>query len=192
MEALRCSPSGLYAQVLGSSWNELDESVRRFHGVESILHATGTFRVRHGSNRLLRFLARLARLPAAGEAVDLRLIVTPRNQGEEWHRTFAGRSLVTMQGKLADGLLAERRGPLEMQFRLEVVHGSLSYQTQRVALCLGRLRLPLPGWLAPCVTAWEKPLGERQGIYVTVEARLPGLGLLIAYEGTVNRVEAQA
>lgn len=192
METTRRSPSGLYPQVLGSSWNELDESVQWLHGQGRIVRATGTFRVCHGSNRLLRFLARLARLPAAGEAVDLQLIITPLNQGEEWRRTFAGRLLVSTQWKQAAALLAERMGPLEMQFRLEVVRGGLHYRTKRVTLCLGPLRVPLPYWLAPCVTAWERPSGARERTHVDVEATLPLVGLLIAYEGTVTRAEAQA
>ncbi len=192
METIRRSPSGVYPQVLGSRWDELDESVRRLHSLGTSVRATGTFRVCHGSNPLLRLLARLARLPAAGEAVDMRLLVTPLQQGEEWQRTFAGRPLVSTQWQQADGLLAERMGTLEMGFRLEVVGGALYYQMQRVTLCLGPVRVPLPSWLAPRVTAWEKPSGDRERPQVAVEASLPWLGRLIAYEGTVTRAEAQA
>ena len=60
----------------------------------------------------------------------------------------------------------------------------------RVAVRLGPLRVPLPSWLAPHVTAWERPLGDRDRTGVAVETRLPWLGLLIAYEGTVTRDEA--
>ena len=192
METIRSSPSGLYPQVLGSRWNELAESVRQLHGQGSIVRATGTFRVRPGSNGLLRWLARLVRLPAAGEAVDLQLIITPLPRGEEWRRTFAGCPLVSTQWQQSESLLAERIGPLEVHFRLEVVSGALHYQTQRVAVRLGPLRVPLPSWLAPHVTAWERPLGDRDRTGVAVETRLPWLGLLIAYEGTVTRTETQA
>jgi Domain of unknown function (DUF4166) len=192
MATIRHSPPGLYPQLLGSRWNELDESVQCLHGQGNLVRATGTFRVCHGNNRLLRLLARLARLPAAGESVDLQLVVTPVNQGEEWRRTFAGSLMVSTQWQQSHGLLAERMGPLQMRFQLNVVGGALYYETQSVALCLGPLRVPLPSWLAPRVTAWERPGGDRERIQVAVEASLPGLGLLIAYEGTVTRAEAQA
>jgi hypothetical protein len=46
----------------------------------------------------------------------------------------------------------------------------------------------LPRWLAPRVEAWEKPDGHI--VNVSVEVRLPLLGLLIAYEGSLTRIEA--
>jgi Domain of unknown function (DUF4166) len=62
--------------------------MRRLHGSGAAVRAVGVFRVRHGSNRLARAIARLARLPAAGEAVDVRLQVTAREEGEEWRRSW--------------------------------------------------------------------------------------------------------
>ena len=57
---------------------------------------------------MARTMARFARLPAAGKAVDVRLQVTAREEGEEWRRTFAGRHLVSMQSARGAGLLVER------------------------------------------------------------------------------------
>ncbi|MGH9854520.1 MAG: DUF4166 domain-containing protein, partial [Blastocatellia bacterium] len=134
--------------------------MRRLHGSSGTVRAVGVFQVRHGSNRLARTLARLARLPAAGEAVDVRLQVTAREEDEEWRRTFAGRPLVSVQSNQSDGLLVERMGVVEMRFRLEVAGGALNYQTVSVALRFGSLRVPLPHWLSPCVTAWERAVGD--------------------------------
>ena len=187
MDQLVSIPSGLYPQVLGSSWSELDAIVRQFHSEGEIVHAVGTFRIEHGSNRFSRFLAWMGRLPAAGEVVDLRLIVTPMRDGEEWRRSFAGRLLVSKQWRRPDGLLAEHMGLLELRFRIEVIDSSLHYHTQRAALRLGPFCLPLLRWMAPCVTASEKP-SDNGTIHVKVEARLPLLGRLISYEGTVTRV----
>jgi hypothetical protein len=136
-------------------------------------------------------MARLARLPAAGEAVDVRLQVTAREEGEEWRRTFAGRPLVSMQSARGAGLLVERLGIMETLLRLEVVGGALSYQTVSAALRLGFLRVPLPCRLSPYVTAWEKAVGDRTQIHVSVDVTMPLLGRLIAYDGILTQVEAR-
>ena len=115
--------------------------------------------------------------------------MTARDGGEEWRRTFAGRPLVSMQSGRPDGLLGERMGPLETRFRLTVVDGALLYQAAGAALCLGRLRVPLPRWFSPRTTASERPADEPDRIDVSVEVRLPLLGRLIAYEGRLTCVE---
>ena len=143
MEAIRGSPVGLYRQLLGASWDGLGEAVRRLHG-EEIVRAAGLFRVRHGSNRLARTLVELGGLPAVGESVETQLTVTSRDRGEVWNRTFAGRPMASFQWGRPDGLLAERTGPLEMRFRLEVCEGALVYHSAGAVLRLGPLRLPLP------------------------------------------------
>jgi hypothetical protein len=185
-----CPPS-FYAQLLGPRWTDLDPAVRGLHETGAGLHAAGTFRIRRGNTRLARLLAAIARMPQAGDAVEMRLVVTPRGQGEEWRRSFAGRPLISVQTKHADGLLVECMGPLEMRFGLDVAGGALGYQTQRVALRLGALRLPLPRWFAPRVTAWEKPTGDPDRTQISVESRLRLLGLLISYEGLVIRSAAR-
>ena len=126
-------------------------------------------------------------MPPASEAVAMQLVVAPVPRGEEWRRSFGAHPLVSTQLKHPTGLLAERMGAMEMRFALAVENGALGYRTRRVALCLGPLRLPLPRWLAPRVTAWEKP-GAADQVQVTVESRLPLVGLLISYEGTINRL----
>ena len=78
-----------------------------------------------------------------------------------------------------------------MRFRLEVVGGALAYRTTSAALCLGSLRVQLPRWFTPRVEALERPVGEGGQVDVSVKAHLPLLGCLIAYDGTLTRVEAQ-
>jgi Domain of unknown function (DUF4166) len=185
------APSRLYQKLLGASWSDLDVVLRRLHDSGETVRAVGVFRVRLGNNRLARTAARLARLPAAGEAVDVRLQVTAQEEGEEWRRTFAGRPLVSMQYDRGAGLLMERLGTVEMLLRLEVGGGALSYQTLSAALRLGFLRVTLPYRLSPYVTAWEKAVGDTNQIHVSVDVTMPLLGRLIAYEGILTQVEAQ-
>jgi len=191
METILRSPSKLYPKLFGASWYDLDNAIRRLHGSGETVHAVGVFQVRHGSDRLARSLVRLARLPAAKDAVDIRLRITTREDGEKWRRTFAGRPLVSMQSNRPDGLLVERMGIVEMRFRLEVVGGALSYQTVSVALRFCSLCIPLPHWLSPCITAWEKAVGDMNRIHVSVDVKFPLLGRLIAYEGMLTQVEAR-
>jgi hypothetical protein len=98
---------------------------------------------------------------------------------------------VSFQRKQPDGLLAEDIGPLEVRFRLEVQGGALVYHPGGVSLRLGPLRIPLPRCCAPQITAWEKPTDARDRTQIAVEVNLPLLGLLLAYEGTVTRIEAE-
>ena len=181
---------GLYERILRGSWSQLDEAVRRLHAEGTVVRVAGTFRIRHGGGRLVRLLAWLARLPAAGEGVDVGLIITPLDHGEEWRRTFAGRPLVSEQYERGDALLAERVGLLEMWFRLKVANGTLFYESKGAALRLGPLCLRLPGWVTPRLTAREQPEGDRKRAHVAIEMSLPLLGLLVAYEGPVARIEA--
>jgi Domain of unknown function (DUF4166) len=185
------APSRLYQKLLGASWPDLDVVLRRLHDSGETVRAVGVFRVRRGNNRLARMMARLARLPAAGEAVDVRLQVTAQEESEEWRRTFAGRPLVSMQYDRGAGLLMERLGTAEMLLRLEVVGGALSYQTLSATLRLGFLRVTLPYRLSPNVTAWEKAVGDTNQIHVSVDVTMPLLGRLIAYDGILTQVEAQ-
>jgi hypothetical protein len=183
--------SGLYPRLLGNSWQSLDDAVQRLHALGKSVHAVGVFRVRRGTNLLARTLATLARLPSAGEAIDIRLLVTAAGDSEKWQRSFAGRPLVSLQSERTHGVLAERMGPVEMRFRLQVVEGALSYRTTSAALCLGSLSVPVPRWFSPSVRALERPVGEEGQIDVGVEVHLPLLGCLIAYDGTLTHVEAQ-
>lgn len=174
---------GLYARLLGDSWAKLAAAVRDMHHDGLAARGAGFMRVSWGANRLARWLAALLRLPAAGKAVAVTLVITPSADGEEWRRTFANNFLVTRQWPGSDGLLAEQVGLIELRFRLEVRDGGLVYHPAGAALRLGWLRASLPRRLAPTVTARESP-AEAPGLtVVSVRVSLPILGLLISYEG---------
>jgi hypothetical protein len=179
---------GLYAQVLGSRWQELAEMVRRLHTPGAVVTAVGVFQVRRG-NWLTRCLAWLAGLPREADAVPVHLTVTPTGTTEEWRRLFDGTPFVSWQWLEGDRLI-ERIGVSESQIEFDVAQGELHYRTKRFRLSLGFLRLPLPAWLGPSVTAWEKADGDR--LHIHVEVRLPLLGRLICYEGTLTSIEAKS
>ena len=181
--------TGLYPELLGSDWAKLDDAVRRMHSAGEPVCAAGTFRVRHGEHWLARWLAVLVRLPAAGEAVPVELSIEPQMQREIWRRRFAGRPLVSSQWQRRDGLLVEAEGLLELRFQLEVSDGGLIYHFRGAAFRLGFCSVPLPRWLAPSAKSWERPSDQPDCTQVSVELRLPWLGVLITYEGTVRPLE---
>jgi Domain of unknown function (DUF4166)/Polyketide cyclase / dehydrase and lipid transport len=187
LERTAIARSGLYPQVLGEAWTRLPEAVRTLHSEGPVVRAVGTFRVHRGTSRFVRLLTWLARLPAAAEAVDMSLVITPRADGEEWRRLIGRRLLASKQYKLNDGLLGERVGPLELRLRLEVSEGKLLYRTESTSLRWGPLCLPLPRWLAPTVKASEQAEGDGNRVRVSVEMNVPWFGRVMAYEGRVER-----
>jgi Domain of unknown function (DUF4166) len=127
-------------------------------------------------------------MPAAGDDVDMRLRVTPLENGvEQWHRFFDGRLMQSAMRQVQPEIVAERVGRMEITFQLQAVGGALHYRQIGSAFCLGPCRVPIPRWLSVNVAAWEKATGDR--ISVTVEARAPIIGLFISYRGSVTVTE---
>ncbi|AMB60365.1 hypothetical protein AWU67_05420 [Microterricola viridarii] len=86
------------------------------------------------------------------------------------------------RGRLTDRL--GRTGLIEAVFRADVVDGALQLRSTRVALRAGRLRLGLPGFLAPrvlLIERWDEK-DERQHVTLTMTA--PLLGTLYEYGGS--------
>jgi hypothetical protein len=175
----------LYVRILGDAWSQIAEPIRRVHSSGSTLRASGCLRVEHGSNGLSRALARLLRLPRPAPAAETRLTVTSGPDGEQWRREFDGRRFETRQSEAGALLLAERFGVLEFRFRLDTSCGDLRYVQREVAIIFGPVRWRLPAVCSPRVEARESP-ATPTSIRIAVRAGLPGVGLLIAYDGVVH------
>lgn len=178
--------AGLYERLAREAWGGLDEPVRDFH---ARARSSGTFVVRRGAGRGARLVARVLGLPEAGEAVPLRLTVTPHGGGERWHRAFAGKDFITEQRAHAGPLLAERAGPFELLFGLTAEGGALVYNQTGAFLRVRSVRVRLPRRLAPRVEAWER--AEGRGVRVSVRVSAPLFGPLIEYEGRVTWEEGE-
>lgn len=174
------------SQMAATSWAAVSERVRRAHLAGSRIVAVGCFRVRHGDNRISRFLARLLRLPVAAEASIVRLTVTRLRHGERWVRVFGNRSLTTTQRRLPGPLLAERYRFLDFRYQLEQEGRAVVHRQRSVFLRLGPFAARLPRWLAPLVKAHEEPGARRDESAVSVEVFLPLVGLLLAYGGMIR------
>jgi hypothetical protein len=185
--------TSLYARILGDDWLRVAEGVRAAHFAGRTIERRGTFQVRRGAGLLVRALAVLLRLPAAGEGIPIRLRIEGDGAGERWIRHFGDQRLTTRQRTVGE-LLGERFGPLEILFRLEVVDGALTYRTVGARLTLGRLAAALPRGLRPAVEARESVDESAEGAggegsratHVVVEVRVPWLGRLIRYEGRLD------
>jgi hypothetical protein len=198
----RTRTAPLYMRVLGDSWAMLAEPVRCAHSTRAIVRAHGYLRIEHGRRSLARVLARMFRLPRPNAAAETRLIVTARDDGEHWERTFDGQRLDTRQyesrqyepresEQSEQSELAERFGLLELRFRLDTSEGSLLYVQRRAAVLFGPVRVPIPGPLAPRVEAREDPAGPNC-VSIDVRVILPGVGPLITYQGMINLEEPPA
>ena len=186
------SESVLYGRLLGSEWQRLDAAIRLMHTPGPGLHAAGVFRVVHGRHRTARLLAKLLRLPAEAEKVDVRLQVKPSGVAELWIRSFEQQRVMTRQSGTTLGILRENTGWLELQFRLIVEHGSLVYRQSGAGLRIGWWFVPLPGWISPTVEASEKSGDRPNSVWVSVAFSLPGVGLLVSYSGRIEAREAEA
>lgn len=175
--------TSLYESVSGPAWQRLPETVRKVHPGTGTLRARGVFRVQHGEAFLARVLALLLRLPSQADATPVQLLVTASDRGERWERRFGNRRLVSIQSASPDNLLAERFGLIEIRFQLHPQTDALSYLQQGVAVCFGRLHLPVPRWFAPQIYAIERAVDTTSRVHVAVNVSLGLLGPLIQYEG---------
>jgi hypothetical protein len=178
--------TALYPRLVGAAWTELDVSVQHWHDTAHQVQGTGLFTVRHGQGGLVRFLAWLLRLPVAGEALATRLVIVRHAWGETWSRTFAGKVLRTVQYQRGAALLAERLGCLEFRFYLHVIEHTLAFWHTGTACALGPMRVPLPRWVSPRITAREWAGPGEGSLQVAVRVSLPFIGLLMAYEGCLK------
>jgi hypothetical protein len=179
----------LYRRILGDAWAKLDQSVRELHPGAKAWKGVGLFTVRHGASRLAGMLARLLKLPAAGEDITVRLTITNTQGRESWQREFAGQHFITDQREHKAGLLAEDFGPTEVCYKLEVSDGALVYHQVKSALRVGSWRIPIPGPLFPRIAARESAVAGRRGTHVRVIVTLSLIGLLVSYEGHIEKEE---
>ncbi len=150
------------------------------------MRGTGSFSVRRGQGMLARLLVRLMRLPAAGEAVPVRLVLTYHRAGERWERTFAGKPFITEQHAGVGQHMVERIGLVEVWYRLRAADHALSYVQTRAGIRLGPLLIPLPRLLSPHIAAREWAQPAEPGVHVSVSVTWALAGLLIAYEGYIE------
>ena len=193
METVRSSTVGaLYQLIIGDDWRNLDTAVQRLHSGGRVTRGTGSFTVTHGKRRLARLMAKILRMPAVGENINVSLVVTAHPGGERWHRTFAGKPFITEQRDDDCKFLVERNKGVDVWFRLAVIDGALLYQQTKAALNIGPWRLPLSRRLSSYIVATERAAADKSSVQVSVHVTAPLIGLLIEYEGNIKMEEEGA
>jgi Domain of unknown function (DUF4166) len=176
----------LYEQILGRDAALLHPQVAALHCGDRSVEASGWMRIHRASTWRYRAAGALLRLPAPGDRVPAELLITRHGRSERWVRRFGrGPAIRSQQSAGPHGELVEQFGPVAFVFAVELFGDQLRFRQQRCRLRLWRLNVPVPRALAPRVGAVAGP-APGGGVAVSVRAGFGPLGLLLAYEGTVD------
>lgn len=172
----------LYPLLLGARCGELAPLLREVH--ERAIRLRGTVSVTHGSTWLLRTLARLAGMPRpcvdAECTVDFEQDARWPAGSERWVRHMAGQRMASLLMPAGPGEFAESFGWYRFRFALEIDNGAARF----VPRGFSALGIPAPRALLPRIVTRESQQGD--DYLFAVEAHLPGLGLLVAYRGSLR------
>jgi hypothetical protein len=169
----------LFRELIGPGFAALPPPVRRVHEDRATTLLAGRGRVERGTGWLSMLFAIATSLPAAGEDVPVRVAITrDATGGETWSREFGGHAMVSRL-RARGGLLEERLGAATFRFRLVADGGRIDWRLVAVRA----LGIPVPLAFFSGVRAAESIDGERYRF--DVEARLPVVGLLVRYGGTL-------
>ncbi|MEO0945875.1 MAG: DUF4166 domain-containing protein [Pseudomonadota bacterium] len=172
----------IFPKILGDRFNHLPPQVQAFHDPDGTTIWTGTTQVRRGSNPLARLICHLFSFPEAGDAVPLRLTVTPLAQGEHWDRDFGGRHMSTTL-IARDGWLIEYLGPIRIYMRPVLEGDRFRVLPERWSF----FAVPLPTFLIPKSDNYE---AEENGCFLfDVSINAPLVGLLVSYRGRLDRLQ---
>lgn len=175
--------SGLYPRLFGDAWNSLPLPIIKMHQCEK---AEGVANFELGKNLLAKLAANLFGFPKPGQNLPVQVSFQPKNGGEVWKRTFAGRSFHSFQSEgygLSERLLSERFGIFNFDF-------ALVRESEKISLIIRRWKafgITLPLILAPRMTVFESVIDGR--FYFHVEASHSIVGLIMSYQGWLVPVE---
>jgi Domain of unknown function (DUF4166) len=179
--ASKPQPSPLYRRVLGgAAFERLPAPVRALHSVTQTTTWVGTADVSRGTSPASRLIVTVFGLPPAGNNQPLAVTFTPDVRGAEtWDRAFGARRFVSVQSDAGGGVIAERVGLVTLYLRPIADAATLRLRLERVTV----LGLSLPQRLLPHVATSETAVDGRY--HFDVEARLPLVGLLVRYTGSL-------
>lgn len=177
--------AGLFETLLGDRWPNVAPAVRAMHGGEPNRIARGRARVEGGDSIAARLVRSMLRMPAPGADVPIEIEFWRDGTRETWSRRFPDAHLASHLQPSARhaGAFDERLGPVAMTFALQADGAFLVWDAK--AIQVFGVAVPV-AWF----TRVHARCGEQDGRYrFDVSARLPLLGLLIAYSGWLAPVE---
>mgnify|MGYP000179803321 CR=1 FL=1 len=180
------TPEPLYRHVLGDAFQSLPPTVQAIHDNTTSDVWTGTASVRRGTNFLAKALCPIFGFPPTSPKTPVEVQFERKNGTEIWKRRF-GNSAFRSYQKRGTGrnarMIVERFGPFSIALALELRDDKL-YLISRRWTALG---LPLPSVFLPTGDIYE---AEVNGTFqFNVEIRVPLIGLLVAYTGTLAPAE---
>ena len=172
----------LYPQLLGAQYVLLAPVLREVH--EHVTQLRGTVSVTRGKSLLVRALASLAGMPRACADAPCRVDFVQEAGmppgAERWVREMVGRSFSSLLIPAGPDQFDESFGWYRFRFRIEINAGTVQFALQGMRV----LGMPVPRVLLPRIVTRESGV---DGAYVfAVQAHLPVLGLLVAYEGLLR------
>jgi hypothetical protein len=147
----------MYRDVVGSAaWDALPRVLHDLHerGGDGTLNVTS-----HG---MARVFSVLGYAPSPGTRT-VKLRVEKTDSGERWIRDFQGEVFATEQHAVR-GLISERYGILEVEFKVNARGVSLLYEPVMMRI----LGLTIPPWMRPRMEASERADGPRVGVSVSI------------------------
>ncbi len=163
----------------------LPQPVRALHGEQG--RYAGRCTITRGRGMLVALALRAGRFPPAGD--DLPVTLDIRRSGDcwVWDRDFAGhRTRSRLSFDRTRGYVREQIGALTIWMRPVPTGTGLAIEIQR--LCL--LGIPCPSFLLPRSASTEGADAQARFRF-DISARVPGLGLLIRYQGWLTRDHAE-
>ncbi len=191
-EQLYTPQPSLFERALGAQWSALPAALRTFHGASQVAEYRGEAEVRGGSHPLARGLRWLMRLPPPATTVPLRVCVRVDADAEHWQRQFGRhRFASTLRWQPQRQRLVETFQllglPMRFELGLSVVDNRLLWPVTRGWFC----GVPLPRCLLPISESSERVDAEGRFAF-EVSIRLPGLGLVAHYRGSLQRLSDTA
>lgn len=173
----------VYGRLLGErGMAALAPECRALHAGDGVFHGRITVEVTR--NPVLRAGLRLAGFPLAVRDAELRFEKRGRGDRDVWTRRMDGQVMETVQWATPEGRLAERLGAMVAISQLVPADGGLDLTDWRFR-CVG---LPVPGWMAPKVSARERPDAGRYLFEISIGlpwARAP----ILRYHGWLDVTE---
>jgi predicted DCC family thiol-disulfide oxidoreductase YuxK len=178
----RLSP---FQVLLGDAFARLPPVVRRAHALNGSLKTAGCAEVSVAKNVVAQLLCWVAGLPAAGRDVPVTVAFHADGHLQEfWDRRFGERryaSTMRIGDPRAPGLLVERFGPFDLEFRLEPCGEAPAARLNWSLVSCRLLGLRLPRWACPMIECVESGDGER--FLFDIDVVFPLIGRVIHYSG---------
>lgn len=179
------SDGALFPSLLGPRWEALPPSLRAMHGGLRPVRARGRVKVEGDPRWRARLLRALFRLPVPAVDVPLDVEIRPHAATETWSRRFPSgvmRSTLRRSSRWP-GAFEESIGAARFVFVPECDGRALRWATRDVRLFGVSLPLRWFDGLSACCS-------ERDGRYrFDIVARLPWVGVLVAYAGWLESVD---